>query len=144
MTVAIAAIALFSTTAFAQNPGNCQNGTGCAMQPCQQEMLMFDGILLTDAQKTQLKAIPTPCKTQADRQKKNRQEKAQQKKTDRLAYLNSVKAVLTPEQYVQFLENSYVNAPAKKCLKPHKGDARNCYKARGDKQRHANSGAPRK
>ena len=146
MTVAIAAIALFSTTAFAQNPSNCQNGTECAKQPSQQEiqMLMFDGIQLTDAQKAQLKVIPSPGKKQAERQQKERQDRAKQKKADRLEYLNSVKAVLTPDQYVQFLENSFVNTPAKKGHKAHKGDAKSCHKNRGDKQCHANCSAPRK
>lgn len=40
-----------------------------------------------------------------------RAEKAASAKNMRAEYLKNVKAILTPEQYVQFLENNYVNAP---------------------------------
>lgn len=152
MPAAVAAIALFSTTAFAQNaqpvsaannPAECCQLQGAKPCPEQMQMLMFDGIQLTDAQKAQLKAIPTPGKKQADRQQKAREERAKQRKADRLEYLASVKAILTPEQYVQFLENSFVNAPAKRGAKHHKGNVKKDDR-RGNKQRPANDGAPRK
>lgn len=119
MTVAIAAIALFSTTAFAQAPQQsngqkassecCKGKENKADRPCMQ-MLLFDGIQLTDAQKDQLKAIETPAKAKADRNRKAKEERATADKQDKANYLKSVKTVLTPEQYVKFLENAFVNA----------------------------------
>ncbi len=63
-------------------------------------------------------------KAQADTSKAARAEKRQIARNIRDNYLKQVKAVLTPDQYVQFLENYYVSAPGK----AQKGD-----KIRGDR-----------
>lgn len=142
MTMAIAAITLLSTTAFAQdnkqvcsgqNPAECCNQKGD--QPCMQ-MLLFNGIQLTNDQKDKLKAIPTPAKAKKDRDCKAKENRRAAAQEDRANYLKSVKAVLTPEQYTQFLENSFVYAPAHKHGR--KGDAPKCNGHRFDgKQRPA-------
>jgi len=79
----------------------------------------FAGLNLTDAQKQALKDLRNDrckiyaniCKEKcnADSVKRHcRAEKMAKAKNARTEYLSKVKAILTPEQYVQFLENSFV------------------------------------
>lgn len=79
----------------------------------------FEGLNLTEAQQQQISAIVTPQQVlkaaRSEKQDKadtamTPQVRRQMVKDVRANYLNQVKAVLTPEQYVQFLENNYVNA----------------------------------
>lgn len=124
--IAMAFMAL--TAAFgasAQTPaGNCANRQDCpanakeccanAQQQCdrpcpQARACEFEGLNLTDAQKEQIKALKSEqvSKRQAERDA-NKAKKADRKQSrldERKAYLAKVKAVLTPEQYVQYLEN---------------------------------------
>lgn len=65
----------------------------------------FEGLNLTDAQKEQLKAV---AKKHAE-SKKDKTAKKEARKEATRTYLAEIKAILTPEQYVQFLENSFVN-----------------------------------
>lgn len=98
------------------NRNHCGNHRGKApRQDC------FAGLNLTEQQKTALKAIPTPCQTmsetrkaaaQSDSARIDRQQRRQVAQDVRKNYLAQVKAVLTPDQYVQFLENYYANSPA--------------------------------
>ncbi len=61
----------------------------------------FEGLTLTDQQKTQLAELR--------KEHKARGESKQQAKVDyRKDRLAKIKSILTPEQYVQFLENSYL------------------------------------
>ena len=78
---------------------------------------MFEGINLTPEQLTALKAIPSPrdvmkaARQQAktDTVKVDRKQLRELVRTTRMDYLKSIKNVLTPEQYSQFLENYFVN-----------------------------------
>lgn len=150
MTVTLAAIALFSTAAFAQDAKPQRSGQKNTAECCKAnenkeciQMLMFDGIQLTDSQKDQLKAIASPAKARQERDRKAKQECKAAAKQDRQNYLNSVKSVLTPEQYTQFLENSFINAPAKR--HDRKGQCRKGGDRRLDgKQRPASDNASRK
>lgn len=121
----------------AQCTQTCQNKkeackaqkTKCdAKQNCQKrqamETVLFEGIVLTPEQKTAIDTINARqlSKMQITRQtaklKKDsiRAEKKEGKMANRRAirqeYLNQVKEVLTPEQYVVFLENAYTVQPA--------------------------------
>ncbi len=92
---------------------DCQKPAGeCAVnnnRPCP-----FDGLNLTADQQAKLKEI-APCNAkQAKKEAKDkaRQERREAAQNSRREYLAKVKNILTPEQYVQFLENSYL-APAR-------------------------------
>lgn len=88
----------------------------------------FDGLNLTEKQQADLKAL-CPAKPSKEERRAARCE-------NRREYLAKVKAILTPEQYVQFLENSYVNRMAPR------GDMR---KGHNNKMMKAKRGAePRK
>lgn len=87
----------------------------------------FEGIELTAEQKTKLDALKGECdsqkqkcdKTKADTQKAKKQEKVARQQDKRKAYLSKIKEILTPEQYVQFLENSFMQQrPNKKGISP--------------------------
>lgn len=129
-TIAIAAITLFaSSSAFAAprdkkecrrqaqteqccKKESCADSTKCKQRPCP-----FEGLNLTESQQQQLKAICPKARmadgkakcdlkdAKCDGSKKPRQCKKQ--------YLDDVKKILTPEQYVQFLENSFLKGGAK-------------------------------
>lgn len=83
----------------------------------------FEGIDLSDEQKTKLKELqaslrPEPVKmteeekaSLTDEQKKQMKEEQKAKRENfRKDYLAGVKEILTPDQYVKFLENSYLQS----------------------------------
>lgn len=133
--IALAAIAM--TTGFAANAANDKkndkkcDATKCEQKACPKDcaagcpemgMAEFEGLQLTDAQKDQLKAIKAERRDAAKKAKEAKQEakkaekgaKADARRQCRQEYLQKVKAVLTPEQYVQFLENQ-VTKGGKEC-----------------------------
>lgn len=135
LSMAIAAITLFSVPAMAQNTGDCQKKCDKKCQAdkqckkdkqCKPAYNPFEGLNLTQQQQASIKAIPCPKQVmkEARKQSKDDASKADPKmrmqvaKDIRANYLKQVKAVLTPEQYVQFLENQYVNPrPQKQDMK---------------------------
>lgn len=91
----------------------------------------FDGIQLTDDQQQRLQVLRQglgPVQLTPEQQakikenpnltpeqkKQLKEERKAQKLQQKKNYLNGVKEVLTPEQYVVFLENVYLYAPEKK------------------------------
>ena len=160
------AILLASSTgisAFAQAPAqNAKSATTTEAKARKGERKQapnpFEGLNLTDQQKSQLKdlkpgitkekreemkaqdkARKEQAKAQAAEQRKARAEARKQSRHD---YLAKVKAILTPEQYVQFLENNFVNkadmkkAPRKvktKKGKAHRNAAKKGPKAKGSR-----------
>ena len=91
----------------------------------------FEGLNLTDAQQSKLKDLGCPfakgdkkgcpdgqqCKPGEKKDQNgqtarpSREEMAKKKIDARKDYLAKVKQILTPQQYLQFLENSYTNRP---------------------------------
>lgn len=133
--VALAAIAMSAT--FAAKADDCNNkqcnqpqtcnqpcDTACA-RPCDSPRFCpFDGLNLTEAQKQKFKELRAQ-KQQAKQAKKEakRDAKAERKadrKADRKeakkAQLAEIKSILTPEQYLLFLENNFVNGDGQRVI----------------------------
>lgn len=141
--IALAAVFTLGVTASAQNPDcnrqdckktDCKNKKRCHgdNKECKDRKAPnpFEGISLTQEQQEKLAAIPCPrqvmkaaCenKADADSMKANPALRKDMVRNVRTNYLNQVKTVLTPDQYVQFLENFYVTNPVVKAKKDKNG-----------------------
>ncbi|MCX4289122.1 MAG: hypothetical protein OSJ46_06430 [Duncaniella sp.] len=121
-------------------------GMKCVRQECK-ALNPFEGMNLTEAQQTQLQQLDAKRKAarqeQVQARKVNKQKKDSARMADRRAakkaYLDEVKAIVGPENYVVFLENVYVNGGGhrdggKAAFRQHKN-----HKAQGDRKgkRHA-------
>lgn len=114
LSIALVLAGLMGTSAMAQSPSTTPQPT-CQQQTCTAKAKAnpFEGLNLSEKQQAELKALREGCK--AERQKIAAQEKAEkkemreQRKKDNKEYLDKIKGILTPEQYVQFLENAYLN-----------------------------------
>lgn len=123
---ALATVALFAVSSVSAQ--SCDNNDGKNVEKCDgqkmerpQAVNPFENLNLTEAQQNSLKALAeeqkAQCKEKADGEKADRQKEAKERmdaimdamKNQRTEYLAKIKAILTPEQYVQFLENNYVN-----------------------------------
>lgn len=96
---------------------------------CDRQAALFNGITLTEEQKTAIanldkqraEARKAACdqKQSAKKDKANkdnarrpsREQVEQQRMAQRLDYLRRMQSILTPEQYITYLENTAVNAP---------------------------------
>lgn len=85
-----------STPAEDRQPENCAKKSQCP----------FNGLNLTDAQKNKLKELH---KAEAAKRQECKQAKQGCSRTMRTEHLAAVKAILTPEQYVSYLENIAVS-----------------------------------
>lgn len=115
------AIAAMSFTAFStmaqttacNNTASCNNEQVCTGGEC----ALFDGLNLTDTQKAQLQKLNANRRIAREQMAKARKETkmrdVQAARADRRAskkqYLEEVKAIIGPDQYVTFLENVYIN-----------------------------------
>ncbi len=74
----------------------------------------FEGITLSDSQKEQLKAKAIERKANREKMMKNHSEENKKMRKQwhdmRKQHLEDLKLVLTPEQYVQYLENLALNS----------------------------------
>ncbi len=183
--VALLAMSLFAVNGVAQNPANNSNSTqienvkGKKMEKKGERAKKnpYEGLNLTDAQKAklqqldekqaaqrkqQMEEMKAERKQQKEAQKADKQRNEQARKEARKAakkeYLEEVKAIIGPDQYVVFLENFYINggyqggkqmkqAPrdgknfAKgKDMKGKKGEGRKDGK-KGDRQKSGNKGS---
>lgn len=123
--IAVALTAMFGVAVSAQTPcgkADCQNAcpqqTACTKDGacdsvCNPYQAVFAGLNLTADQQTRLKAI-NDGRRQACKANRNdaRKQKREARSQERRNYLNQVKSVLTPDQYVVFLENFVVEGPA--------------------------------
>lgn len=120
MTIAIALSALCVLPSVAKNPdtnntnvpaceaGACNQGGQCRGDRADRQANRpnpFEGITLTPEQQSALSALEAqrPSRSQADSEARAQAREA--RKEARRNYLNQVKDVLTPDQYVTFLEN---------------------------------------
>lgn len=122
--VMIATAAILGTSAtFAQAPQNTDNNGKCTKgEKCQSHkgdkpaFNPFEGLNLTPEQQTKIDALKAECKAKKAEFKKDAKAKKDQVKKEAKAgranmkseMLKQVKGILTPEQYVQFLENAFV------------------------------------
>lgn len=137
--LALMAMALVGFNGIAQNPSQKNAQVCCKAQAecvkankelkkeAREKMNPYEGLTLTDAQKTKLAELDS--KRMAARQAKMEARKAEMKdqkgdkskyngdmktrmdarKADKIEYLKEVKEIIGPDQYVVFLENMYVN-----------------------------------
>ncbi len=113
----------FSAMAQTDNQTTCNTPEAKCAKACDKKdspkACPFEGLNLTEQQKTQLQEIAPQKPSKEQREKMQAEKKAQKqamrenRQQARRDYLAKVKAILTPEQYTQFLENSYVNSMAK-------------------------------
>ena len=169
LSLAVVAMTLLSANSFAQstvndktNSANIENVTGKKAERKGVKKNPYEGLTLTDAQKTKLQQLD---EKRAAQRKENAQAKKAEKQrdnADRMAarksakkeYLEEVKAIIGPDQYVVFLENFYINGSNhqgkgkmqasrqgnkkyahSKNAKGRKGDKRKDVKSRDGKQR---------
>lgn len=128
--IALAAIALVSFNTFAQTADNatCDKAKCAGKEQCakmkgdkegrRQSVDPFAGLTLNDTQKAQLSALKDKQRAAKAEMKEKKQKEDSAARTERRAarqqakrqYLDEVKAIVGPDQYVIFLENFYLNA----------------------------------
>lgn len=102
-----------NNAAICNNEQVCTANTACTKAECS----LFEGLNLTDTQKAQLQKLNADRKASREQLAKARKETkmrdAQAARAERRAskkeYLEEVKAIIGPDQYVTFLENVYIN-----------------------------------
>lgn len=110
---------IMGTTAFAQSPETPipsakEQRAKCDKWQEPKQASPFDGLNLSEKQQAELKALNDSCmskerKADADMRAK-REEMEAQFMNARKEHLAKIKSILSPEQYLQFLENSYLNS----------------------------------
>lgn len=131
-TAIVALSAAIATPMFAQNAtGKTRDSKANCEQKCDAKKgpkarNPFEGLNLTAEQQTKLDALRKECvqqKTAAKEAKKADKVAAKQKaKEARAQQLAKIKGILTPEQYVTFLENNFLYKDGMHRGKMHKGD----------------------
>lgn len=126
LTLTLASATLFTTSVFAQSTNNANNCQTAPCAPCGSGyncnapcpyfqnpdscmMNPFADLNLTADQQAKIKELRNKKFQQKTKDIKTKQELRQAKRQD---FLNDLKGILSQEQYVQFLENSYTNGPA--------------------------------
>lgn len=158
--IALMAAALTAVPAMAQTDNNVTNTTCNGTAQCTSvpkgvkvaRVNPFAGLNLNAQQQQAINALQTERQqaraekmkgekkdkdaARADRQKQSPEQRIAERKAARTSYLAKVKAILTPEQYTQYLENIYVNAsPAGKGARIGNPGAKKGNVANGDRRR---------
>lgn len=143
LSIAILALSLVSFSGVAQNQNTdtetrrTENvkGNRADKKDQRERKNPYEGLNLTDAQKAKLQQLDDSRRAQREQMKQQRKDEQSQdkaakmeaRKASKRAYLDEVKAIIGPDQYVVFLENMYMNG----------GDAlggKAMHQRRGDKQ----------
>lgn len=132
--LAVFVLAATTCSAFAQTPANANNTQRTPTATCERKGPMpeccnpFEGLNITADQQAKLDALKAECKARFEKSKADRQKEKANKKADKMKakaearakmkaereqMLAKIKGILTPEQYVQFLENNFVNGASK-------------------------------
>lgn len=138
--IALSVIAAATLGVNAQNPSAktvCPHAPCCNVKAGDKARCTapnpFEGLNLTEHQQKKLQDLRQSCRQEKmtcdSICKANREQKIRDFRNKRSEYLKSVKAILTPEQYVQYLENSYINAPG-----PRHGGKDKHFGKRGDRK----------
>lgn len=128
ISMAVVAASIFSFGAMAQNPAakTCDKDANCTKTECpgkpdkkcdKKACNPFAGLNLTADQQTKLDQLRQQCaadrKAKADQRRTEARERRAERdssfRAQRLANLKQVQSILTPEQYVTFLENIVVS-----------------------------------
>lgn len=166
--VLFASVAGFSASAQTPNTTTCPKAKtectkGCAKKDAPRYN-PFAGLNLTDKQKAELQALKPgkdakckdagkECKSKKECKAKDlskaekqafRKQAIEKRQQGRRDYLAKVKNILTPEQYVQFLENNYVDAgmkgaPGHGKMAQGKHHGKKAHAFRGDRKHKADS-----
>jgi len=115
LVAALCLCAIVAPSAFAQQPDNSNApNMECSARKVGKRGAdasnPFEGLNLTADQQTKLKALKEECKARAEQRKEAKKERKEVVCKARAEHLAKIKEILTPEQYIKFLENSYLNA----------------------------------
>ena len=128
LSIAFVAVATLMLTAVANNNSANENLSQdkCKKERCDKNNIKrgkhhkvhmfnpFEGITLSDSQKEQLKAKAVERKANREKMMKNHSDENKKMRKQwsdmRKQHLEDLKIVLTPEQYVQYLENLALNS----------------------------------
>ena len=106
-----------STVCFAANDSansdnttkkECKKGDNCDRK--RPDFNPFEGLNLTENQQSKLNDLKSECCKRKESGQKGDKQKPDRREAKR-EYLAKVKSILTPEQYVTFLENMTLNRP---------------------------------
>ena len=137
LSIAFVAISTILFTSVAQNESKSSQEK-CKKECCKEHEMKigkrskapqfnpFEGIELTEVQKEQLKTKTKACNAERKKMKQAKKERfeAERKNYKEMGrkHLDNIKQILTPEQYVKYLENIVINHPPK-----HKGPKSHCF-----------------
>lgn len=130
-TAIVALSAAIATPMFAQNANVAKDKKVCNEQKCDakkapQARNPFEGLNLTAEQQAKLDALKNERvqqkKAAKEEKKADKVARMQKSKEARAKYLAEIKAILTPEQYVSFLENNFLSKNGMRNDKMRKGD----------------------
>lgn len=151
MALAIATVTLSSFTAAAKDDKkDCPKAKECTEQQCDKKDCPFDGLNLSEAQMQQIKQLGETRKAEMQKARKEAKEAKADAKKDKAASreqvkrdeLAKIKAILTPEQYVQYLENLVVKGQ-KAGMAQRQGGDRRTQGPKGQPQSKQRPNAPR-
>lgn len=152
LSIAILALSLVSFSGMAQTQNNTTEtqrtenvkGNRADKKDNRERKNPYEGLNLTDAQKAKLQQLDENRKAQREQMRQQRKDNQSQDKAANMearraskkAYLDEVKAIIGPDQYVVFLENMYMNGGGDrggKAMQQRRGDRQGMAHNKGGK-----------